>query len=99
MNAALHLFGYLKRKHNATLAFVPTYPSIDEAQFPDADWKRYYGNVKEKELLDKPQPRGKEVIMRCFVDADYAGDLMTRRSRTGFLIYLNVAPILWYTKQ
>ena len=30
---------------------------------------------------------------------DHAGDLVTRRSRTGFLIFLNSAPIFWYSKR
>ena len=37
--------------------------------------------------------------MTAFVDSDHAGDLLTRRSRTGFLIYLNSAPIYWYSKK
>ena len=39
------------------------------------------------------------MIMRCFVDADHASDSITRRSRTGFVIYLNTAPIYWYSKK
>jgi hypothetical protein len=37
--------------------------------------------------------------MTTFVDSDHAGDKVTRRSRTGVLIYLNRAPILWYSKK
>ena len=37
--------------------------------------------------------------MRAFVDSDHAGDTVTRRSRTGFLIFLNSAPIYWYSKK
>lgn len=37
--------------------------------------------------------------MTCFVDADHAGDLQTRRSRTGVLLYLNKAPIVWHSKK
>eukprot|EP00980_Cylindrotheca_fusiformis_P026859 scaffold17702_cov118-Cylindrotheca_fusiformis.AAC.1 len=37
--------------------------------------------------------------MRAFVDADHASDSMTRRSRTGFLVYLNSAPIYWLSKK
>jgi hypothetical protein len=37
--------------------------------------------------------------MIAFVDSDHAGDLLTRRSRTGVLIYLNRAPITWYSKK
>ncbi len=36
--------------------------------------------------------------MNVFVDADYAGGQMTRRSQTGIIIYLNCAPIIWYKK-
>ena len=34
-----------------------------------------------------------------FVDADHAGDTISRRSRTGVLIYVNRAPILWMSKK
>ena len=37
--------------------------------------------------------------MRCFCDDDHAGNLITRRSQTGILIYLNNAPIVWYSKR
>ena len=99
MTAALHFFSYLKSKHNAVLAFDPTYPNIDHTQFVGADWRKYYGNVEEKIPIDFPQSKGKEFIMRCFVDADHAGDLLTRQSSTGFIIYLNNAPIYWYSKK
>ena len=36
---------------------------------------------------------------RGFVDADFAGDSLTRRSRTGFLVMLNGAPIYWLSKK
>ena len=31
------------------------------------------------------------------VDADYAADTVTRRSRTGFLVQLNCALIFWFS--
>jgi hypothetical protein len=37
--------------------------------------------------------------MRIFVDSDHAGDLVTRRSRTGFVVFLNCAPIYWSLKK
>jgi hypothetical protein len=33
------------------------------------------------------------------VDSDHAGEHFTRRSRTGFVIYLNMAPIVWFSKR
>jgi hypothetical protein len=35
----------------------------------------------------------------AFVDADHAGDRVTRRSRTGVLIYINCSPIMWFSKR
>ena len=46
-----------------------------------------------------PKPLGKEVVMRCFVDADHAGERLTRRSRTGFIIFLQMAPIYYCSKR
>ena len=37
--------------------------------------------------------------MRVYVDSDHAGDQITRRSRTGFLVYLNSALIYWSSKK
>ena len=37
--------------------------------------------------------------MRANVDADHAADTTTRRSRTGFLVFLNSAPIYWLSKK
>lgn len=33
------------------------------------------------------------------VDSDHAGDQVTRRSRTGYLVYLNSALIYWFSKK
>ena len=47
-----------------------------------------------------PEPlAGKEVVIRMFCDADYAGDGANRRSRTRFFVYMNEAPIIWYSKK
>ena len=46
-----------------------------------------------------PEPLGRGVKMSVFVDADHAGDKVTRRSQTGILIFLNNSPISWYSKK
>ena len=46
-----------------------------------------------------PEPRGHGFIMRAKVDADHASDTVSRRSRTGLLIYLNCALIYWWSKK
>ena len=96
---ALHMMGYLKWKHNYRLFFDPTYPDIDFDTFNDgAEWKTFYGDVTEAIPPNAPDPRGKYVDLRMWVDSDHAGEKTTRRSRTGYFILLNTALIDWLSK-
>jgi hypothetical protein len=56
------------------------------------------GDLKEMIPSGAPVPRGKEVDLRLFVESYHAGEQFTRRSMTGFVIYLNVAPLVWFSK-
>jgi hypothetical protein len=95
-----HIYAFLKQRHNGCLIFDPTYPRIDLNDFKDGeDWKEAYGDVKEPRPSNAPKPRGRGVVVRVFVDSDHAGEALTRRSRTGYLIYINMAPILWHSKK
>ena len=40
-----------------------------------------------------PEARGDPVDINIFADADHAGNKITRRSHTGIIIFLNMAPI------
>ena len=99
LQAALHIMGYLRLKHNTRLIFDPSYPEIIESDFPQFDWTEFYGDVTEAVPTDMPTPLGKAVDIRMMVDSDHAGDKRTRRSRTGFLIYCNMALIVWLSKR
>ena len=99
LEAVYFIFAYLKKKHNTRMVFDPTYPDIDMTKFEECDWKPFYDNVEEALPPNAPPPRGKTVDTRLFVDADHAGDRITHRSRTGFFIFLNGAPIVWYSKR
>jgi len=46
-----------------------------------------------------PEPRGLPVEVTCFVDADHAGNLATRRAHSGVLIFINKAPVVWFSKR
>ena len=71
----------------------------DMSDFITGDWSEAYPDVKETIPLDQPQPRGKPVVMSCFEDADHAGDVVNRRSHTGLIVFVNRAPIYWYSKK
>jgi hypothetical protein len=98
LEAVIHMFAYLGLDNNARVVFDPTYPSADMGTLINTDWKSMYGDVKEIINYDAPVPREKEVYLRLFVDSDHAGEKFTRHSRTGFAIYLNMAPIVWFSK-
>jgi hypothetical protein len=99
LEAVFHVFVYLGLHHNARVVFDPTYPAVDMGTFIKTDWKSMYGDLKEMIPSDASVPRGKEVYLRLFVDYDRAGEQFTRRSSTGFVIYLNMAPIVWFSKR
>lgn len=92
------MFGYLKRNKRATLVFDESYVDWDETSFEVHDWTDFYKDVQEKIPANAPTPRGHPVQVNCFVDADHAGNRVTRRSHTGILIFLNRAPIIWFSK-
>jgi hypothetical protein len=44
-------------------------------------------------------PLGKDIDLRMMDDSDHAGEKRTRHSYTGFMIFCNLAPIVWLLKQ
>jgi hypothetical protein len=102
LEQVLHVFAYLKKHHNAELVLDPSDPVVDENSFELRDWtSSEFGHIQGKEELPRnmPEPRGFGFVMRAKVDADHASDTVTRRSRTGFIVYLNCAPIYWMSKK
>jgi len=81
------------------MVFDDTLPNIVECNFPKADWSKFYRDAKEEIPLNAPEPRGKEINMYCFCDADHAGNRLTCWSQTGIFIFLDRAPIVWYSKK
>ena len=96
----LQTFAYLKKYHNTEMVFDPSDPVVDESNFERRDWTSS-GHMEGKEELppNMPEPRGLGFVMRGKVDADHAGDTVTRRSRTGFLVFLNCSLIYWTSKK
>jgi hypothetical protein len=102
LRQVLNIFAYLKKYHNAEIVLDPSDPVIEENDFLRRDWTTSeFGHLQGIEELpsNQPEPRGMGFTMRAKVDADHASDTTTRRSRTGFLVYLNCAPIYWMSKK
>jgi hypothetical protein len=98
LEAAYSICRYLRQHENSKLVFDARRPEYDESRFVKATWKDIYGDVTEDIPLNRPEPRGNAVKVSLFSDADHAGNLLTRRSHTGLMIFLNNALIDWYSK-
>ena len=71
---------------------------INHGTEPSCDWSGFYPDAKEEYPANAPETLGRSVQITAFVDSDHTGDLITRQSRTGVLIYMNRALIIWHSK-
>ena len=97
-----HIFLYLSKYHNTEMVFDPSDPVIDESKYQRRDWtSSEFGHLQAKRTIppNMPEPRGLGFTVRAKVDADHAADTVTRRSQTGFLVYINSALVYWFSKK
>ena len=99
LDECFHIFAHLKKCDGSTMVFDPAEPACDEDRFHVCDWSEQYPGAKEVLPPNMPEMRGREVVTTCFVDADHAGCQVTRRSHTGIIIFVNKAPVLFYSKR
>jgi hypothetical protein len=101
LEAVYHIFAYLKKHPDmGKLAYDSHQPDIDEKVFNNnADWAEFYGDVTEELPPNMPKPWGHPVTTSAFVDANHAGNIVTRRSYSGIFIFVQNAPIIWFSKR
>jgi hypothetical protein len=97
----LHIFAFLRKHPKVTLYLSPELPHMDFGEFTTNkdDFSEIYRNAEEQMPYKMPLPRGRSLTMTAFVDASHAANKVTRRSHTGYVVFLNRAPILWYSKR
>lgn len=107
LHQALHVFKYLKDHKRSKMVFdpLPVYihddhlHPLERASYRAQFMKELYPDAVEDLPPNAPKPCGKEVTISVFVDSDHAGDKITRRSRTGIIIFVNRAPIMWFSRK
>ena len=57
----------------------------------DSPQKPFHLTFYESGPADMLEPRRKGMRMVVYVDCDLGGDLVTRRSRTGFAVFFSIA--------
>ena len=102
LEALYHIFVYLKSHQRFNLVFNPKGISLDQTAFASvkpSNWRDFYGDIAEELPPNMPEPLGHAMDITCFVDSDHAGNVVTRRSHTGILIFVQNAPVIWYSKK
>jgi hypothetical protein len=100
LKAMLRVFGYLKNHLRAKIIFDTNPLDIGDAEFLDeGDWSEMYPDSKEELPPDMPNPKMKPVDITIYYDASFADDLITRKSTTGLILFLNSTPVKWLSKR
>jgi hypothetical protein len=99
LDQIFHVFAYLKAHIRSRIILDDSKPLVDETQFVKVDWTSFYPDAAEAIPPNAPEPRGQDILISCFVDADHAGNQVTRRSHTGVILFCNRAPIVWFSKR
>ena len=106
LHQAFHIFHYLKNHDSSWLPMDPQRLDLEykgpEENSPNVrrnKMKLIYRDAMDEVPNNAPNPRGKPVQCNIYVDADHAGNKVTRKSQTGILVFLNMAPISWFSKR
>jgi hypothetical protein len=90
------LFGYLHKFLDTEILVDPT--TMDNSAFDKKKqsydtWLEFYPDAEEDMPYDQPEPGTKKAQITVFVDADHAHDVLTRRSVTGIVLFINNTPV------
>ena len=89
----------MKTKHFA-IRYRTKEPNYSHLPVQEHDWSRtVYGNVKEEIPKDIPKPLGIRVIAITFLGANLLHDVVTGKSVTAVLHFINTTPIDWYSRR
>ena len=87
LEAVYHIFAYLNKHDKSRIIFDPTDPPPHTPTAAKPDWSSFYEVTEEELPPHMPEPLGYSVGIYTFVDANHAGNLVTRRSHTGILLF------------
>ena len=93
------IYSYLLKFKDTKICFCTHQPDYSDVTSIKQDWESVYGEVSEQLPADAPTPLGKPVTLTHYVDANLMHDILTGRSVTACLHFLNATPIDWYSKK
>jgi hypothetical protein len=99
LERAKRVISYLARFKESTIRFRTLEPDYSDIPGVSYDWIRNYDGAIEDTPDDAPPPLGKFVVTATHVDANLCHDLVTGKSVSGILHWLNGTPIDWFSKK
>ena len=100
LNRLKRMFGYVVKMKHATSRFRVTSPDHSQHPIGQYDWeKTFYGNAKEVIAVNCPKPMGPPVTVTTYVDANLCHDMLSGKSVTGIVHFLNKTVIYFYSKK
>jgi hypothetical protein len=99
LEVVYHIFAYLNKHDKSRIIFDPTDPMPVTPTTCKPDWSSFYQDLEEELPPKMPEPLGYPVNLYTFVDANHAGNLVTRRSHTGILLFVQNSPIIWLSRR
>jgi hypothetical protein len=101
MEQAMRILGYLQANPKFSLYLDPRPMNLnhDQVRSNASEFRAIYRDAEEVKPPRMPKPRGHEVDTSAFVDASHAANRRTRRSHTGYVIFVQSAPIIWFSKR
>jgi hypothetical protein len=100
LERAKRIYGYLGKMEEARIRVLTNEPDYSDYQDPEYNWSSsVYGDVKEIIPMDILEPKGKYVTLSHYFDMNLYHNMVTGRSVTAILHFLNQTLMDWYSKK
>ena len=100
LERAKRIYGFLLRFRDACIRIRIDEPDYSDLPNQNHDWLHsVYGNVSELIPLGIPEPLGNYVTTTTYVDANLYHDMITGRSVTGIMHFMNQTLVDWYSRK
>jgi hypothetical protein len=97
---AKRMVGYLSKFRLAEIWVLTNELDYSDVERIKYDWtKSVYGDISEIIPKDTPPPLGGFITLTHYQDTNLYHDIITGRSVTGILHFMNKKPIDWYSKK
>jgi hypothetical protein len=93
------IYGFLKKHPDGAIWFRTGIPDHEAIKMPETyDWAYLVHGEQHEDLpRNLPIPRGLPVMITTYEDANLMHDLLTGRSVTGCIHFVNQTPVYWFS--